>query len=639
MNAATTAAATAPYIHKQAQEARHRQRVGIVVVGHVDHGKSTLIGRLLHDTGTLSEAKVKELMAASERRGGPVEWSFALDALQAERDQAVTIDTTQIWFSSTRRDYVLIDAPGHHEFLKNMISGATQADAAVLVVDAEEGLKAQTRRHAYLLHLLGVPQVVVAVNKMDRVGFGAARFNEVRNELSAYLGSIGVQPLEIVPISAREGANLASPSADLAWYGAGTLLDALDRTAPMAPPSERALRVPIQDVLRQGDERILMARIESGVLRQGDEIVFSPTDRAAVVETFREWNGPGYVEARAGQSVAFTLDRPIFVERGDVASHDTRAPTLQNVFRARVFWLDRTPLAVGNVYTLKLGTQKAPVTVQAIERVIDTDTLAHRDAETVERNQIAEIVLRSANLLALDAHHENPALGRFALVDGVETVAGGLVGLDGFPDQRTQRRKATNISTVSHKVSVEERALRSGHKGGVFWLTGLSGSGKSTLSMEVERRLIDKGIRAYVLDGDNVRDGLCSDLGFSPEDRTENIRRVAHVANLMADSGTVVVTAFISPYRNDRDAARAVSGAAFHEIHVDANLETCEARDPKGLYKKARAGKIPEFTGISAPYEPPVEPELRIDTAALALDDCVDRLAQYIVERTRLNEA
>ena len=613
----------------------HRS-LSFVVVGHVDHGKSTLIGRLLHDTDSLPAGKLEEIKAVSERRGMPLEWSFVLDAFQAERDQAITIDSTQIRFATELRDYVIIDAPGHREFLRNMLSGAALADAALLVVDGAEGVQEQTRRHAYLLHLLGLKEVAVVVNKMDLVDYAADRFYEVERDVLAYLSGLGVTPRAIVPICAREGDNLASRSPNMPWYEGESLVQVLDRFAPRRAPVEAPLRVTVQDIYRQDDQRIIVGRVESGLMRTGDTVVFSPANELARIRSIEAWgteNPP--VEVRAGQPVGFTIDERLFVERGDVASHQANAPVLTNVFLCRLFWFGRTPLTVGSSYTMKLGTKRARVTVEAIEKVINTDTLDGGQAEEVKRGGVAEVVLRAQMLLAVDSHHDFPTTGRCVLVDGFDTVGGGVLSTEDYPDQRQGLRQVpANIFTVDHKVTADARAARNGHRGAVIWLTGLSGSGKSTLAMETERKLMAAGIQVYVLDGDNVRAGLNADLGFSPDDRAENIRRVSEVAALFADAGMVVVTAFISPYRADRDRAREAAAGVFHEIHVKADLATCEARDPKGLYRKARAGEIPEFTGISAPYEEPEKSELVVDTANSNLENCVRQLVSYILAAT-----
>jgi len=617
---------------KRQASAPLRPALKIVVVGHVDHGKSTLIGRLLHDTGAVPASRLAELQAASARRGMPIEWSFMLDAFQAERDQAVTIDSTQIWFKTARRDYVLIDAPGHREFLKNMISGAASADAALLVVDAVEGLRETTRRHGYLLHLLGIAHIAVAVSKMDLAGYDQARFTDLAQEVAGYLRGLGITATATVPISGREGDNIAARSPRMAWYRGPSLLEALDALPAAARPADLPLRFPIQDVYKFDARRILAGRVEAGVLRVGDSLLFSPSNKTARVRSIEAWHvDPAPVEAHAGESIGITLDEQIFVERGEIASHAEAPPQLTTVFRATLFWLGREPLAVGKSYKLKLATQEATATVQSIERVIDTDTLADHAAVAVERNTVAEVVLRCRRVLALDEHRTIARNGRCVLVDGYDTVAGGIISMEGYPDQRKAFGvKSSNLTSVAHRVSAASRAQSTGHVGGVLWFTGLSGAGKSTLAMEVERRLFAKGYQVYVLDGDNVRRGLNANLGFSPDDRAENIRRVGEVAALFADAGMICITAFISPYQADRDRARTAAPGAFHEIYISAGLDACERRDPKGLYKKARAGEIAAFTGISAPYEAPRTPELTVDTETRPVEACVAEIVAYV---------
>ena len=616
------------------------QSLSVVIVGHVDHGKSTLIGRLLYDTDSLPEGKREEIEAVCKRRGAAFEWSFVLDAFQAERDQAVTIDSTQIRFSTTMRDYVIIDAPGHREFLKNMISGAAQADAAILVVDATEGVREQTRRHAYMLKLLGMQQVGVAVNKMDKAGYDPETFDAVSKEAVAYLKSIGLQASHIVPLSAREGDMMASRGESMGWYKGKTLTEVLDSFGISSPPVARPLRFPIQDVYRFDEQRILAGRIETGILRKGDTLFFSPTNEKAVVTSIESWPDTGEkVEAKAGESVGITLDERIFVERGHIASHEKSLPQLSNVFRANIFWLAHEPLKVGNSYKVRYGTSEARVTVQSIDRLIDTQDLEQNDKPgEVPRNAVAEITLRARDLLPVDPYEDNNRLGRIVLYDGYDIAGGGTVSMDGYPDQRARGApKSKNITEVSYLITPEMRAQRYGHQGGVFWFTGLSGAGKSTLSVAVEKELFERSYNTYVLDGDNVRHGLCADLGFSPEDRTENIRRVGEIAALQAHAGLVVLTAFISPYRADRDRARTAAPDKFHEIYISADLKTCEERDPKGLYKKARGGQIKDFTGIDSPYEPPENPDLVVDTAHNDIDTCVRQIVDYIEEYMRVD--
>ena len=609
-----------------------RDSLKIVIVGHVDHGKSTLVGRLFHDTGSLPEGKYEAIKAMCERRGMPFEWAFLMDALQAERDQGITIDTTQIWFKTAKRDYVLIDAPGHKEFLKNMITGAAASDAAVLVIDASEGVQEQSRRHGYLLHLMGVRQVLVVVNKMDMVDYDERRFREIERDYRAYLESIGVSATYIVPASAREGDMVAQRSEALAWYDGPTLVEGLDAFQPVTAPVDLALRFPIQDIYKFDNRRIIAGQIEAGSLHVGDELLFSPSNKRARVRSIEAWNvEKPLTKASAGDAVGITLDEQLFLERGEVASHVSAAPVETDVFRARLFWLGHKPLEAGEHYKLKLNTTEVRVMVQEIERVIDTGDLSTAAATRVERNAVAEVVLRSKKMLALDAFVDSPRTGRFVLIDGYDIAGGGIISMEGYADQRSMiTTAATNITRVEQRVSDEDRALRSGHHGGVLWFTGLSGAGKSTLAVEVERRLFNKGYHVYVLDGDNIRHGLNANLGFSPEDRAENIRRIGEVSALFSRAGMLALTAFISPYRSDRDRARAAAGDGFHEIYVKADLATCEQRDPKGLYKKARTGEIAEFTGVSAPYEPPIAPDLEVDTSVNDIEVCVQQIVDYV---------
>jgi bifunctional enzyme CysN/CysC len=618
----------------QTAGAMPREQLRTVIVGHVDHGKSSLVGRLFHDTGSLPEGKYEAIKAMCERRGMPFEWAFLMDSFQSERDQGITIDTAQIWFKTAKRDYVIIDAPGHREFIKNMITGASSADAALLLIDAGHGVQQQSRFHGYLLHLLGIRQIAVLVNKMDLVGWSQARFDEIVGTYSAYLAGIGVTAEHFIPVSAREGATIAERHPQLAWYEGPTVLEALDAFHPSLRASELPLRLPIQDVYKFDERRILVGRIESGRLRVGDRLLFSPSNKTAVVASIEGWNRPRIIEAAAGQSVGITLDEQLFVERGETASHVENAPVETNVFRGRLFWLGRTPLKAGDQYRLKLATREVPVTVQQIERVIDPDHLSVLRGSEVPRHGIGEAILRSRGMLALDEAARLARTGRFALSDGQNILAGGLIDMHGYPDQRQLVTvRATNIHMEAHRVTAPMRSARHGHAGGVLWFTGLSGAGKSTIAMEVERRLFNKGYQVYVLDGDNVRHGLNANLGFTPEDRAENIRRVGEVAALFADAGLIVITAFISPYRADRQRARSAAGESFHEIYIRADLATCESRDPKGLYKRARLGEISDFTGITAPYEEPESAELVVDTARESIEASVQAIVDYVERR------
>jgi bifunctional enzyme CysN/CysC len=614
------------------------EQLKIVIVGHVDHGKSTFVGRLFHDTGSLPEGKLEQLQKIAERRGVPFEWANLMDALQSERDQNITIDTAQIWFQTKKRQYVIIDAPGHKEFLKNMITGAANAEAALLLIDANEGIQEQSRRHGYLLNLLGIRQIAVLVNKMDLQEYSQERFDQIERDYRVFLKSVGVQPKVFIPIAAKHGDNIASLSKNMPWWQGPTVLAALDEFKVTDLPDHQPLRFPIQDVYRFDERRILAGRVEAGLIKVGDKLLFSPSNKVSTVKTIERWNAPSQDSAKAGESVGITLTEQIFVERGAVAALETSPPYELNRFKARLFWLGRAPFARGKAYKLKLATQEADCEIESIEKIIDASTLetVSRDGNQafVGRHEVAELTLRTKRPVAFDTHSEIVSTGRFVIVDGFEVAGGGIVADDNYPKRTSDSlQKSGNIYWSHGKVTAHQRALRNGHTGCVVWLTGLSGSGKSTVATELERELFNIGKHAYVLDGDNVRHGLGSDLGFSPGDRKENIRRIGEVAKLFADAGTICITAFISPYQADRDLVRqmlAGSENQFIEVFVNAPISICEQRDPKGLYAKARANEIKEFTGISAPYEAPVQPEVELHTDKLTIAESVARIMEYL---------
>jgi bifunctional enzyme CysN/CysC len=612
------------------------EQLKIVIVGHVDHGKSTFVGRLFHDTGSLPEGKLEQLQKIAERRGVPFEWANLMDALQSERDQNITIDTAQIWFQTKKRQYVIIDAPGHKEFLKNMITGAANAEAALLLIDAHEGVQENSRRHGYLLNLLGIRQIAVLVNKMDLENYSEARFNQVEAEYRQWLQSIGVTPKVFIPIAAKHGDNIASKSTNMPWWNGPTVLATLDEFKLAELPKDQPLRLPIQDVYRFDDRRILAGRVEAGSVKVGDRVIFSPTNKVSTVKTIERWNAPGSDSAGAGESIGITLTEQIFVERGVVAALETAPPYELTKFKARVFWLGKQPFAKGKRYKLKLATQEVECEIEEIEKVIDASTLAtvsrKPDELFVGRHEVGELSIRTRKPIAFDTVNEVVPTGRFVIVDGFDVSGGGIVAEDNYP-RRTHdsHTKSDNIYWSHGKVTMHQRELRNAHRGCVLWLTGLSGSGKSTIATELERELFNLGRHVYILDGDNIRHGLCSDLGFSHEDRKENIRRVGEVAKLFADAGVICVTAFISPYRADRDLARKIlTEGRFIEVYVNAPVAVCEQRDPKGLYAKARTGEIREFTGVSAPYEPPVNPDLELHTDKLSALESVAKILEYL---------
>lgn len=604
----------------------------IVIVGHVDHGKSTLIGRLLHDTDSLPEGRLAELKKVSEQRGLHMEWSFLLDALQIERDQGITLDTTRIWFKTAKRPYVIIDAPGHREFLRNMVTGAAAADAAVLVTDAERGISEQTRRHAYLLSLLGVRKVIVAVNKMDLVDHAEDAWKGVAGDVSEYLQKLGIEPLYVIPLSARHGDNIAARSDKMAWYRGPTLLEALDLLTPAAARTESVLRLPIQDVYRKGDTRLAVGRIETGRLRVGDRMEIAPTGQPATVASIDAGKGP-VDEARAGQSVAVSFIEDAALNRGQIIAPAGHMPHISTAVRVRAFWLDPESLTAGSRITLRLTTSEHPVVVEKFERIVDVENLSDGEGKELGQGGIAEIVLRAASPIAFDLSTDLPITGRAGLAKGGRIV-GGCVVLGA-----ANAKVAGPVTAVDSSVDRDAFEARNGHRGGVVWLTGLSGAGKSTLSMGTQRRLFDDGWRVTVLDGDNLRKGLNKDLGFAQADRLENVRRVAEVAKLMAETGTVVLVSLISPTAEMRDLARSIVGEGFNEVWVKADVATCAARDPKGLYAAARDGKIQQFTGVSAPFEAPAQPDLVLDTGEMDIPTSTELLIAHIRRKLALSQA
>jgi bifunctional enzyme CysN/CysC len=604
-----------------------RPQVRIVIVGHVDHGKSTLVGRLLHETGSLPEGKLEMLKAVSARRGMPFEWSFLLDALQTERDQGITIDTTQIRFRTGSRDIVLIDAPGHAEFLRNMITGASQADGAVLIIDALEGVREQTRRHGYLLHLLGIKQVAVVVNKMDRVDFAPARFRDISEEISAHLTGLGMAPSAIIPISARDGDGVAVRTPRTGWYKGPTVVEALDALEPARPLSTLALRLPVQAIYKFDDRRIVAGRIESGHLAAGDEIVVMPAGKFAKIKGIESWPVtplPG--KQGAGRSVAITLDRELFIERGDVIAHTGKHPRDTRRLRARIFWLHEKPLAKGDQILVRVGTREARAHVVAIEKAVDPGALSSSQETAIARNHVGEIDISLAQPIAADAYADNPRTGRLVIEVNGRIAGGGLV----LSVDAGQRAAPVDIVPVESALRTDERSARYRHNGAVVWLTGLPAAGKSTLARALERRLFARGGSPILLDGDTLRAGLNGDLGFTPADRAENIRRLAEIATHLARNGHIAIVAAVSPSREDRAAARRVADRLFREIYVATPADVCEQRDPKGHYAKARTGALAAFTGIGNDYQPPLDSELTLDTSARSVRDATDAIERML---------
>lgn len=599
--------------------------LNLVIVGQVDHGKSTLIGRLLFETGSLTEAVIQALEQAAKKRGSEMEWAFAIDSLQIERTQGITLDTTRTWLKRPDRDIVLIDAPGHHELLRNMLTGATSADAALILVDATEGLTPQTRKHAELLRLLGISQCAIIINKMDAVDFDAKAYTRLSEECAE---ALTFKQAVVIPISARQGDNIVSPSARMPWYKGPSLLATIDAFAPRAAEKTAPLRLCVQDVVRVGSERIITGKIASGRLSIGDPLYFSPTGSVSKLKAFKAWPETEMIKrsAEAGESVGLILETQVFCERGDVISYEHPPPLWLSRIPATLVWLNTEALRPGDAYTLQIGTQEIVAEVQQVE------------VGTLAQHQIGQVLLKLRGMAVSDHASECPDLSRFVLLNRQRQVcAAGFVDALHAQDERASRaeHKSDHISPYHQPISTMMFEDRNGHKGGIFWFSGLSGAGKSTLARELQKILFARGKQVVILDGDNMRGGLSRDLGFSAADRRENIRRAAEVAKLFADSGLIVLTAFITPTEADRELARMAAPDKLYHIYLKADLALCETRDIKGLYKLARAGKIPEFTGISAPFEEPQAADFTVDTSA-PLPECIDQLLHYIEQRTAL---
>ena len=608
------------------------ESIRVVTVGHVDHGKSTLIGRLIYDLGQVQDGKYEELKKVTKKRGMGFEWAFLLDALQTERNQGITIDTTQIFFKTKKRNYIFIDAPGHKEFLRNMITGASSADLAILIVDVEEGIQEQTKKHGYLLKLLGITDVVVVFNKMDKIKFDEQKFLEVKVKLDNFLNKIGVVVNNIIPVSATSGENINNKSTKMNWYKGLNLVQAIDDYEVKKELSSLPFRMPIQDIYKFDDKRIIVGKIESGTLRNKDQLLFSPSNSVATIKTIETWPKNKRDVFQAGECIGIVLNEKNFLEKGDVISHNSNPPNLVNTFEANIFWLSEQKINLSKKYILKLATSEHKITFKKILKVIDTESLDKKEKNIVKKNDVAEVVINSLSLVTADNFALNPKLGRFSIVDNYSVVGGGIINLKDYPNQRNFINKPNkNIIPFDFSITETDRTSRLEHRPGIIWFTGLSGSGKSTIAREIEKRLFFKGYNVFVLDGDNLRQGLNKDLSFSPEDRTENIRRTAEVASLFSYAGFLVIISLISPYRSERKKARSIRPEIFREIYIKSSLEKCIERDTKGLYAKAKKGMIENFTGISAPYEKPESPDLVLDTQKNNIKDTVGLLENYIV--------
>lgn len=596
--------------------------------GSVDDGKSTLIGRLLYDSKMIFEDQLAALEADSKKvgtQGGEIDFALLVDGLAAEREQGITIDVAYRFFSTDKRKFIVADTPGHEQYTRNMVTGASTADAAVILIDARRGVLTQTRRHSYLVSLLGIRHVVVAVNKMDLVGWDRQVYDAIVQEYAEFAAQIGIKHFTAIPMSALRGDNITSRSEAAPWYDGPALMPLLETLPVEDDLRERPLRMPVQWVNRPNlDFRGFSGLISSGTVRPGDKIKALPSGRESTVDRIVTFRGD-LDEAVAGQSVTLTLKDEIDISRGDVIAAAGSPPPVADQFEATIVWMDDEAMLPGRPYLLKLGARTVSAQVTEPKYKVNVNTLEHLAAKRLELNEIGVCNLSLDAPIAFDAYADNHDLGGFILIDRISnrTVGAGMLHF--------ALRRSQNIHWQALDVDKASRAALKGQRGRVVWLTGLSGSGKSTISNLVEKRLHADGRHTYLLDGDNVRHGLNKDLGFTDEDRVENIRRVAEVAKLMVDAGLIVLVSFISPFRAERRLARELQAEGdFVEVYVNTPLAVAEQRDVKGLYKKARAGELKNFTGIDSPYEAPEHAEITVDTTAMSAAEAAERIVAWL---------
>ncbi|ANB19344.1 sulfate adenylyltransferase subunit CysN [Dokdonella koreensis] len=613
-----------------AQTAPAQGLLRFITCGSVDDGKSTLIGRLLYDTRTLLEDQLDALAADSRRlgtQGTDLDFALLVDGLSAEREQGITIDVAYRFFATPQRRFIVADTPGHVQYTRNMVTGASTADLAVILVDARQGVLTQTRRHSHLVALLGIRHVVLAVNKLDLVDYSREAFERIEADYRAFAARIGLEAVVAIPLSALRGDNMvAAPSPNTPWYRGPSLIGHLESVVVDALPDEAPLRFLVQWVNRPGpDFRGYAGRVLGGRVRPGDAVCVLPSGHAATVERIVGYAGD-LDEAVRGQSVTLTLAEAVDVSRGDVIAAAAAPPAVADQFEATVVWMDEAPMLPGRGYLVKLGATTTGGALGPPKYQVDPDSLDHLAARTLALNAIGVCTLTLDRTVPFDPYADNRDMGSFIVIDRVSnrTVAAGLLHF--------ALRRSQNVHWQALALDKAARAHRNGHGPGVVWLTGLSGSGKSTIANRLEQRLHALGVHTYLLDGDNVRHGLNKDLGFTAADRVENIRRIAEVAGLMVDAGLVVICAFISPFRSERALARRrVAEGEFVEVYVDTPLATVERRDPKGLYAKARRGELKNFTGIDSPYEAPEAAEVHVRTE----DTDVDRAVEQVLAQLR----
>ena len=610
------------WLAQQAQQDTLR----FITCGSVDDGKSTLIGRLLWESHYVFDDQMAALTADSKRHGtqGPnIDLALLVDGLTAEREQGITIDVAYRFFGTARRKFIVADTPGHEQYTRNMVTGASTADLAVILIDARKGLLTQTRRHAHLVSLMGIRHVALAINKMDLVGFDAKAFERIEHDFGTLAEGLQFDSVTAIPISALLGDNVTTRSANAPWYNGPTLLGYLE-TVHIRSATDQRLVFPVQYINRpQADFRGLSGTVASGRIAVGNTVRVTASGQTAKIKRIIAPDGDA-PEALAGSAITVVLDKELDASRGDILARADTPLEMTDQFAATVIWMHEDQGMVGRSYELKLANQWAGASLTSIKHRIDVNTGAHEACRELGLNDIALCNLALSRPVVFDAYAKSHTIGGFILVDRFSraTVAAGLI--------THNLRRADNVHRQALSITRQDRELLNGHKGKVVWFTGLSGSGKSAISNALEKELHAQGRRTYILDGDNIRQGLNRDLGFTDADRVENIRRVAEVAKLMMDAGLIVMTAFISPFRQERELARSLIGSEnFVEVYVATPLAVCEQRDPKGLYKKARSGLLPNMTGLTSPYEPPDRPDMTINTADIPVSEAVKRLLTY----------
>ncbi len=607
---------------------QHKSLLRFITCGSVDDGKSTLIGRLLYDSKMIFEDQLAALEADSRRvgtQGQNIDFALLVDGLAAEREQGITIDVAYRFFATDKRKFIVADTPGHEQYTRNMVTGASTADLAVILIDARKGVLTQTRRHSYLAHLIGIRNLVLAVNKMDLIGYDQARYEAILADYSAFAQSIGIQGFTAMPISGFMGDNITTHSPNTPWYAGPTLMEHLESVElDVTSDQDKPFRLPVQWVNRPNlDFRGFSGLIASGAVKPGDAVRVLPSGKTSTVARIVTFDGD-LDRAVAGQSVTLTLADEVDCSRGDVISLSNAPPEVADQFEATLVWMADEAMLPGRAYLMKLATQTVSATVQAPKYQVNVNTMEHLAAKTLELNAIGVATLSTDKPIVFEPYADSRDLGGFILIDRMTnaTVAAGMLHF--------ALRRSQNVHWQATDIGRDTHAGLKNQKPAVLWLTGLSGAGKSTIANLVETRLARMNRHTFLLDGDNVRHGLNKDLGFTDADRVENIRRVGEVAKLMTDAGLIVITAFISPFKAERDMVRAmIPNGEFFEIHVDTSLAEAEKRDVKGLYAKARSGQLKNFTGVDSPYEPPEHPELRIDTTTMTADEA----ARAIVDR------